>query len=83
MLVRVATDHLSGHLRTKLIHIYYSCIADNRLRKLFEEPSYFSIIRIELVNATAEIARFKKDFNYDIVIQQALGNSTAIHVWLQ
>ena len=56
------------------------CISDNRFKQFFDGFSYFSILQNGHVNTRAETARFKEDFNYDIVMQQALANSTAIYM---
>ena len=54
-------------------------ISDTRFSKFFEGPRYFSIIQNGQETKTVKTDLFKTDFNYDIVIQEALGNSTAIY----
>ena len=55
-------------------------LPDTRFSQFFEGPSFSSIVRTGQVNKTAETAKFRKDFNYDIVMQRALGNSTALYM---
>ena len=45
----------------------------------FQWLSYFSTERTVQDNTMTKTARFQMDFNYEVVMQQAIQNSTAIY----
>ena len=50
-----------------------------RFSPFFQGLSYYSTFRVVQVNTNVKTARFSMDFNYDIVMNKALLNSTSPH----
>ena len=75
---KLYTQHVLEQRTKRVTHICYQNIPDTRFSHFFEAPGYFSLVLSGKVNPAAKTAKFKNDFNYDIVMQQPLENATVI-----